>query len=265
MNSEPEIKNMKKQWKLFLTAIMFYTRIPIPKNIDFSEELLNKSTKFFPFIGWIVGGFGALVFFACQFIFPLSISVILSMISTILLTGAFHEDGLADSCDAFGGGWTKEKILEIMKDSRIGTYGTVGLILILLIKYFCLTNVYVEQIPFVLFAGHALSRYSATGMIFFSQYARDDAKSKSKPIGKSLSSTDFLISLIFGSAPLLLISILYSYWYFLIILTIIPIVYFFKRYFEKWIGGFTGDGLGATQQISEIVFYLSFIVISNFI
>lgn len=254
-----------KQWNLFLTAIMFYTRIPVSKNIEYSENLLNKSTRYFPLIGWIVGGFGAIIFYTCQFIFPLSISVILSMISTILLTGAFHEDGLADSCDAFGGGWTKERILEIMKDSRIGTYGTVGLILILLIKYFSLTSVYIEQIPFVIFAAHALSRYSATGMIFFSEYARDDAKSKSKPIGQNISSTDFFISLIFGSTPLFLLSLLYSYWYMLIILTCIPIIYFLKRYFEKWIGGFTGDGLGATQQVSEIVFYLSFIIISNFI
>ena len=256
---------MKKQWKLFLTAIMFYTRIPVPKNIDHSDELLNKSNKYFSLIGWIAGGFGALVFYICQFAFPLSISVVLSMVSTILLTGAFHEDGFADSCDAFGGGWTKEKILEIMKDSRIGTYGTVGLILILLIKYLSLININVEQIPFVLFAAHALSRYTATGMIFFSEYTRDDDKSKSKPVGKSLSSTNYFISFIFGSTPLLLLSIVYSYWYLLILITIIPIIFFLKRYFEKWIGGFTGDALGATQQVSEIVFYLSFIVISSFI
>lgn len=256
---------MKKQWQLILTAIMFYTRIPVPKNTDYSNDLLNQSTKYFPFIGWLVGGFGAFVFFACLYVFPLSISVLFSMISTILLTGAFHEDGFADSCDAFGGGWTKEKILEIMKDSRIGTYGTVGLILILLTKYLSLTNVNIEQIPFVLFAGHALSRYTATGMIFFSEYARDDATSKSKPVGKSLSAIDNMIAFIFGTTPLLLLSVNYSYWYLLILITIVPIIYFLKRYFEKWIGGFTGDGLGATQQVSEIVFYLSFIIISNLI
>ena len=254
-----------KQWKLFLTAVMFYTRIPVPKNIDHSDEMLNKSTKYFSLIGWIVGGFGALVFYTCQFVFPLSISVILSMISTILLTGAFHEDGFADSCDAFGGGWTKEKILEIMKDSRIGTYGTVGLILILLTKYLSLINVHIEQIPFVLFAAHALSRYIATGMIFFSKYTSDDAKSKSKPVGKSLSIADYIISFIFGSTPLLLLSVIFSYWYLLILITVFPVIFFLKRYFEKWIDGFTGDALGATQQISEIVIYLSFIVISNFI
>lgn len=256
---------MKKQWTLFLTAIMFYTRIPVPKNIDHSEELLNRSTKYFPFIGWIVGGFGALVFWGSVQVFPLSISVILSMISTILLTGAFHEDGFADSCDAFGGGWTKEKILEIMKDSRIGTYGTVGLIFILSVKYFSITSVHVEQIPFVLFASHALSRLTATGMIFFSDYARDDAKSKTKPVGKSLSKTDFLWAFIFGATPLLLFAIQHSFWYLTIVFTIIPVIFFIKRYFEKWIGGFTGDCLGATQQISEVLIYLSIIVIYQFI
>ena len=256
---------MKKQWTLFLTAIMFYTRIRVSKSIQYSDEILNKSTKYFPLIGWIVGGFGAIIFWGSIQIFPLSISVILNMVSTILLTGAFHEDGFADSCDAFGGGWTKEKILEIMKDSRIGTYGTVGLIFILLTKYFCLTSVSIEQIPFVLFAAHALSRYSATGMIFFSEYARDDAKSKTKPVGKALSSTDFLVALIFGSTPLLVLSYIYSYWYLIIIITVIPIVYFLKRYFEKWIGGFTGDALGATQQVSEIIFYLGFILINQLI
>jgi adenosylcobinamide-GDP ribazoletransferase len=263
---------MKKQWSLFLTAIMFYTRIPVPKTIIYSDEKLNKSTKFFPFMGWIVGGFAALVFYLCQFILPLSISVVLSMISTILLTGAFHEDGFADSCDAFGGGWTKDKILEIMKDSRIGTYGTLGLILILGVKFFSLTSINIEQIPFVLFAGHALSRYTATGMIFFSTYSRDDENlsadrqaSKSKPIGKALSSKDYFISLIFGSTPLFLLSLLYSFWYMMIILTCIPIIYFCKKYVEKWIDGYTGDVLGATQQVSEVIFYLSFIIISNFV
>ncbi len=244
---------------------MFYTRIPVPKTLKYSEDILNKSTRYFPLIGWIVGGFGAAVFYVCQFIFPVSLAVVLSMVSTILLTGAFHEDGFADSCDAFGGGWTKEKILEIMKDSRIGTYGTVGLILILLIKYLSLTNVHIEQIPYVLFASHALSRYTATGMIFFSDYARDDAKSKSKPVGKSLSAADYLLAFIFGTTPLLVLSYIYSYWYLMIIFSSIPIIYFLKRYFEKWIGGFTGDGLGATQQVSEVICYLSYIVISNFI
>jgi len=256
---------MKKQWQLILTAIMFYTRIPVPKNINHSDELLNKSTKYFPLMGWIVGGFGALVFYLSLFILPFTISVVLSMVATILLTGAFHEDGFADTCDAFGGGWTKGKILEIMKDSRIGTYGTVGLILILFAKFLCLSSISVNEIPYVLFASHALSRFSAAGMIFFSRYVRDDAQSKSKPVGKNLSISDLTIAFIFGVTPLLLLSYLTSYWYLTLILTAIPVIFFLKRYFEKWIGGFTGDTLGATQQVSEIVIYLTFIALTRFV
>ena len=90
---------------------------------------------YFPLIGWIVGGFSALIFWASSFLFPVSISIIFSMIASILVTGAFHEDGFADVCDGFGGGWTKEKILEIMKDSRVGSYGVIGMILMLGTKF----------------------------------------------------------------------------------------------------------------------------------
>jgi len=258
-------KDMKKQWQLFLTAVMFYTRIPVPKSMEHSDEILNKSTKYFPLMGWIVGGFGALVFYLSLFIFPFTISIVLSMVATILLTGAFHEDGFADTCDAFGGGWTKSKILEIMKDSRIGTYGTVGLILILFVKFLCLSSISIKEIPYVLFASHALSRFSATGMIFYSRYVRDDAQSKSKPVGQNLSVSDFIIAFVFGVTPLLLLSYITSYWFLILILTVIPVIFFLKRYFEKWIGGFTGDTLGTTQQVSEIVIYLTFIAIARFV
>lgn len=217
---------MKKQLHLFLTAVMFYTRIPVPGNIGHSDEKLNKSTKYFPFMGWIVGAFGALIFYLSLFVIPISLAVILSMISTILLTGAFHEDGFADSCDAFGGGWTKEKILEIMKDSRIGTYGSVGLILILATKYLSIINIDVKQIPLVLISAHAFSRYIATGIIFFSEYAREDNLSKSKPVGKSMNSVDYLIAFIFGSTPLFALALIYSYWFLLILFTAIPLIYF---------------------------------------
>lgn len=256
---------MKKQITLFLTALMFYTRIPVPKNIDHSSELLNRSTKYFPLIGWIVGFVASISFYLFNLILPLHLSVLLSMAATILLTGAFHEDGFADTCDAFGGGWTKEKILEIMKDSRIGTYGTVGLLLILLSKFFSITSISVYNVPFAMFVAHSLSRYTATGMIYFSEYARADASSKTKPVGKSLTFGDNLIAFIFGITPLLVYSYLFSYWYILITLTIVPTIFFLKRYFEKWIGGFTGDGLGATQQLSEVIIYLSILIISNFI
>lgn len=126
---------MKEQFKVFLTAVMFYTRIPCPTWVDHSAEYINKSTRYFPLIGWIVGGFFGVSLFVLNIFFDLQIALVLAIVFSVLLTGAFHEDGFADVCDGFGGGWTKDKILTIMKDSSIGVYGAIGLIGILATKY----------------------------------------------------------------------------------------------------------------------------------
>jgi len=151
------ILKVKEQINLFLTAVMFYSRIPVPRSLGFSNERLNRATRYFPLIGWIVGGIGALVFYGLNWILPVEVAVFLSMMATIFATGAFHEDGFADFCDGFGGGYTREKIFTIMKDSRIGTYGTVGLIGMLGTKFLALQSLPPLIIPLVLVAGHALS------------------------------------------------------------------------------------------------------------
>src|SRR5882762_8589221 len=108
--------SMKKEWKIFLTAIMFLTRISVPHNIDHSPEYLQKAPKYFPLIGWIVGGICSLVFLVLSRYISLDTGILGSMIAGIFTTGALHEDGFADVCDGFGGGWTRDKILSIMKD-----------------------------------------------------------------------------------------------------------------------------------------------------
>ena len=100
---------MKKELHIFFTALMFYTRIPCPKNINHHPDYLNKASRYFPLVGWIVGGISFLIFYMTSFLFSVEIAVLLSMITGVLVTGAFHEDGFADVCDGFGGGWTKEK------------------------------------------------------------------------------------------------------------------------------------------------------------
>ena len=145
---------MIEELKIFFTAVQYYTRIPCPRWVGHSQDQLNEASKYFPLMGWIVGGASAGVFYLAQFIFPVSISVLLSMAAGILLTGAFHEDGFADTCDGFGGGWTKAEVLEIMKDSRIGSYGTIGLVLILLSK-FLFTNIPNTAIPLALWVAHS--------------------------------------------------------------------------------------------------------------
>ncbi|MBC7607587.1 MAG: adenosylcobinamide-GDP ribazoletransferase [Burkholderiales bacterium] len=265
---------MKKQLHIFLTALMFYTRIPCPKNIDHEPVYLNKSSRYFPLIGWIVGGICFLTFYLSEILFDTEIAIILSIIAGILTTGAFHEDGFADVCDGFGGGWTKEKILTIMKDSAIGAYGTIGLIVLFLLKYNSLSalisqsttcNLQPAICNLLLFiSAHSLSRLAAISIVFTHEYSREDATSKSKPIAQSFTWREVIGATFFGLLPLVFLSFLQ--WQFLLVLIPVFVTRFFlARYFQKWIGGYTGDCLGATQQVCEVIFYLSITALWKFI
>jgi len=252
---------MKKQLHIFLNAVMFYTRIPVLRNLPYSDEMLNSATRWFPFIGWIVGGIGAGVFYGLQFVFPANLAILLSILATIFMTGAFHEDGFADFCDGFGGGYTKEKILTIMKDSRIGTYGSIGLVGMLSVKFLSLTALDLKLIPLILVAGHALSRLMPVLVIFTSEYARADLESKSKPIGKKGKTTDLLMAIFFGLFWLAFLPLLFPA---IIIPVLLLITVVFRRYIVGKLGGYTGDCLGALQQIAEVIFYLGWLAFQHF-
>lgn len=256
---------MKEQWKIFLTAVSFYTRIPCGSIDGFSDELINKSTRYFPLIGWIVGGISALVLYLSLFLLPAAVSVLLSICTSVLLTGAFHEDGFADTCDGFGGGWTKDRILDIMKDSRVGAYGVIGILLLLAVKASSLFSLVQFNIIFAisfLLMAHTLSRFAAVTVIYSSVYSREDASSKVKPVAKKLSPLDLLVSGMWVVPSLLLLkSVAVVY----IVLVVLVVTYFLSRYFTKWIGGYTGDCLGAIQQLTEVVIYLSGLVLWKYI
>ena len=251
---------MKKEIDIFFTALMFYTRIPCPPNITHDPDYLNKATRYFPLMGWIVGGIAALVFWLSSYVFNSPVCILLSMIASILTTGAFHEDGWADVCDGFGGGWTREKILDIMKDSRTGAYGGIGIALMLLFKYIAQTEVPVTQLCVVMIAAHSFSRLCAVGMVATSRYVRENDDAKAKPLAKIITLREIIPACIFGVAPLILIG-KYSV---AIILPVLLTLYM-RRYFHKWIGGYTGDCLGAIQQVSELMFYLGILMAWKFI
>lgn len=234
---------------------MFYTRIPVPRNLHFSNEALNKSTRYFPFIGIVVGGSGAFVFWGLHFVLPFQLAIILSMAATILLTGAFHEDAFSDFCDGFGGGYTKDRILEIMKDSRIGTYGAVGIVCMLLSKFFSLSNMQAAEIPIILVSAHAFSRFLPVCLIYSSVYVVHD-ESKSKPIGQKSKTGTLLMAAFFGLILLVLVPL--KAVLFIVACSVLLFV-IFRRYVIRHIGGYTGDVLGALQQLTEIVFYVGFL------
>lgn len=264
---------MKKERDIFFTALMFYTRIPCPKDIDHNPDYLNKASRYFPLVGWIVGtvAFGAYCLF--EYLISPEIAILFSMIASILVTGAFHEDGFADVCDGFGGGWNKEKILLIMKDSAIGAYGAIGLILLFMIKFYSIgesvilgkaREPHINVILLLFVSAHAVSRLAAISIVFTHEYSREDANSKSKPIAQNYTWREVVGAFFFGLLPLFVL----AFFQWKLLLTLIPVFLmrvYLARYFQKWINGYTGDCLGATQQVCEVVFYLSTIVIWKFI
>lgn len=257
--------------RLFYTALMFYTRIPVPKSIDHSADALNRATKYFPLIGWIVGSIGVGIYWLGTLLFPPTyLPILFSMIATVWATGAFHEDGFADVCDGFGGGWNRMQILNIMKDSRLGTYGTIGLGLLLAVKFFALQAMLTVEafgwaVALKYVAAHSLSRLTAATVIRALPYAREDQDpampaGKAKPIAQGITPGQLTIAALFGLAPLLALVAYTGLWIYLLFL--IPLVLVRWRlihFFKKWLGGYTGDCLGTVQQLTEVVVYLSFV------
>src|SRR6476661_3190148 len=229
---------MKREIRIFFTAVMFLTRIPCPSFTDHSEEYLNKSSKYSPLVGVFVGALCAFVFWLSLYLFSQPIALLLSMAASLLITGAFHEDGFADVCDGFGGGWTKMKILDIMKDSRVGTYGVAGLVLLLAIKFSALLDMQPLIVVSALISGHAISRLNCVSLIYTDEYAREDLLSKAKPMATKINGNEFLLACVFGLSPLLLMK---TYWILLALIPLFLVKIYFSKYFKKWIGGYTGD------------------------
>src|SRR6266704_5258823 len=162
----------------FLIGVQFLTRLPVPQTLNSSETDIGKAASFFPLVGVIVGGGAALVFATLQRILPLPASVLCAVIFAVFLTNGFHEDGLADSFDGFGGGWTKDRVLEIMRDSRIGTYGTLALIFVILGKLTFLSLLPPGQIWRWLIIAHTASRWTILPLCAWLSYARAEGQGK---------------------------------------------------------------------------------------
>jgi adenosylcobinamide-GDP ribazoletransferase len=231
-------------------ALGFYTRLPCPQTLDFKQ--LPHATVYLPLVGWLVGGITAISFYLADFLWPQSIAVILALIVSIFITGAFHEDGFADVCDGFGGGWGKQHILEIMKDSHIGVYGVIGLLLLFLLKISLLCTLLSSAVPLVLLVGHSISRLPPLLLMRRYNYARNNESKAALAVYKP-DLQQVAVATFFALLPLIILPPL-------CVLAIFPVFcvnWCLGRYFYRYIGGYTGDCLGASQQIAETVFYLS--------
>ena len=241
----------------FLSSLIFYTRIPVSKFLtgdSLNKEATIQSSRYFPLIGILVGALCSLVFLVVSSLLPKDLSILLGMAFGVWITGALHEDGLADSADGFGAGWNSEQIRRIMKDSRIGVYGSLTLLFTIFLKFEVLDSIDPGQLPLIWIAGHAVSRFAALGLLITLDYLGGSENKSSSMV--QLTPMDWWVAGLFGILPAFFLGIHG-------ILALVPILFLcfgLTHFFRKKIGGVTGDCLGASQQLSEILFYLVLIV-----
>ena len=260
MNGAPSsgrIGRARHELRLFFTALQFFTRVPVPAWVGFAPEWLNHCTRYYPLVGVLVGASGAAVYALGVQAWPPAVAAVLCIAATIYITGAFHEDGWADACDGLGGATSRERAFEIMKDSRIGTYGTVGLVLMLGLKLATLASMSdTRAVAAALIVGHTMSRFCSAALIWRMDYAKEEGKAK--PLGHRMSTPEFAMAACTAGFVWLVAGLIgWLSWSSLVAAALAAAAasFWMARVFKRRLGGYTGDCLGACQQLSEACFY----------
>ena len=248
--------------RLFLVALQFLTRLPVRLN-RFEPAWLNDCVRHFPLVGALVGAVGAVVLVGALQFWPPAVAAALALTATVALTGGFHEDGLADTFDALGGVVSRDKALAIMKDSRIGSYGALALVLSLLLRAALMTLLATRQMPVAiaaLLASHAFARAGAVGVMVSLPYGGDAEQAKAKPLALAVAPHNFGIALAWCG---LLAAVLAALGIYLprvlaAVLAATAVAWLMRQWLRRRLGGYTGDGLGATEQLAEIAVLLAF-------
>lgn len=245
---------MRRWLRHFFVAQAFFTRVPVPRWVGYEPDDLDRAAAFFPLIGLLVGVVVAAVWWLAAQVFPPRVAVLLSMAAGLLLTGAFHEDGLADAVDGFGGGYTRDDVLRIMQDSRIGSFGALALIIALGLKLELLSTLPAPLLPGVLVVAHGCSRWLSISLLLDLDYARPQGKSKA--LATRMGASAFVFASLCGVLPLLLLD-----WQagLLCLLLLAGGRQLFAAWLRRRIGGYSGDALGMAQQLAELVIYLVFV------
>jgi adenosylcobinamide-GDP ribazoletransferase len=278
---------MTQFFRHYLLALQFFTRIPVTGRlaawVGYNPQMLRASAAHFPGVGWLIGllvaGLSALLLLSLPAggFAPLVVAT-LGTAFGILLTGAFHEDGLADVADGLGGSLQRERALEIMKDSRVGAFGAIAIVMALLVKVALVAQLASMGVPVLcagLFLAHVVSRTWPLLLIRLLPHVGDLAGSKSKPLADQISIPALLAALVWCVAALLLVVYTQGTLHgvvpeplqdsfaaaFLGALAASALAFVWMgRWFARRLQGFTGDCLGATQQICELAFYLGFLL-----
>ena len=251
---------IKAEVPAFMLALQFMTRLRLPFEVDYSPEAARASPRWYPGAGVVIGLITGVVYWGAAALFPPVVAVLMSVAAGLIVTGGLHEDGFADACDGLGGVRPRERVLEIMRDSRIGTYGVLGLGIMLATKVAALASLPVLAVPFVLIAGHAASRASVLWVMASSDYVRDSGAARE--VAGGLDQRAMMTALVTTAAALLPLV-------FVLPVLAVPVAvaglaaghYAMRHRYEGRLGGYTGDCLGAVQQCSEVGFLLGLLIL----
>jgi len=248
--------NTRNQLSSFAIALQFMTRLPGLNTSAWTKQRERASVGYYPASGVIIGIIAAIVYWLAAQMFAGPLSSLLAVAAAVLVTGALHEDGLADVCDGVGGGSTRDKALAIMKDSRIGAYGTLGLIMFVGAKVFALSSLPPSIAVVALVGAHATSRAAILGVLATARYARAEGGTASavaaKPGRESWIVTGITLALIVAASLSVLPAGAIAY----AIIGLAVAVFVIRHLFMQKLDGYTGDCLGAVQQAGELGFYL---------
>ncbi|TCS17455.1 adenosylcobinamide-GDP ribazoletransferase [Caulobacter sp. BK020] len=239
---------MPRQLKLFFCALQFLTRLPAPSFADFRPDWITRAARYFPLVGILVGAIGAGVLLAAGQLWSGALPSLLAVAAGVLVTGGFHEDGLADTADGLGGGQAPARRLEIMKDSRVGTYGVLALGLLLAIKVAALASLPLATAALALVAAHGAGRVAAVAVMVLGRHVSDRDDAKYKPAPEGVRPVELLIAAVLGLWPLTLLG-----WPGLAgaaVGTLLAAILALTA--RRLIGGHTGDVLGGIEQAGEL-------------
>ncbi len=237
--------------RLLVLALGFLTRLPVPAQ-EHSDARLAASVSYFPAVGWVVGLFGALGFHLGLFLGSSAVAAVLAMTAMVLVTGGFHEDGLADTADGFGGGWTRQRKLEIMKDSRLGSYGALALVLSLLLVFSVLQHLEADRALLVFCLAQALARWTALPLLRFNDYVRADSD-RPGLVAQVFSNKRFWLGTVFAWLP---VAVFAGSEFSILLVAVCLLMLLWQGWCRRQIGGVTGDTLGAVNKLTEIVVYM---------
>ena len=242
-------------------ALIFFTRLPFWRLYQPPKACYETVVEHWPLVGWLTGGVMAATLYGASMVLPYQVAVLVAIVMRLLLTGALHEDGLADFLDGFGGGGNnRQRILDIMKDSHIGTYGVIGLVLYLLLLFFCLSSMSPEMAALAILAAEPYAKMLTAQLVSMMPYARREEEAKAKVIYRKITLVSGVSLAVQGLLPIGLFV-----WYMSIAweaLIFIPALVRYFLYLLIWrrLHGYTGDCCGAVCLMVELSVYLTLMV-----